>query len=332
MDHMHVGSLPPRQFIIHADANQAIGSGHVLRLIPIAEELIAMGNEVIFTGNISEISWISGLLQDIGISKFYSIQDFHFSHASQTLIFDSYTLQPDDKFLDLVNWESVISIVDNNSPKYHAHLYINPYPFTNWEPPAENKKSRVLSGLDYVLLRKSLRHIKELSYLSKNLVPRLLVSGGGVDKYNFCNEFAQVLREIELPFKATIFTSNQSDKVLDSRISYELIGKNFDDFIFGTDVFFTTAGLTSWELMANGGVVGVVSSVDNQNENYTNITKNNLGIGVGKRNNKGDWAFDVKAVRKLIADSEHRLSFSLRTKKLIPVHGTKNTVSAILEV
>ena len=332
MERIHEESLPPRQFIIHADANEIIGSGHILRLVPIAEELIALGFDVIFVGTISGISWVSELLKEIGISKFYAIEDFQFSSINQTLIFDSYTLNPNHEFLDSTNWKSVISIVDNNSPKYHAHLYINPYPFSNWVPPLERGGSQVLTGLNYVLLRNSLKRIKQIEYLPNSLVPRIVVSGGGVDKYDFCNEFAKILQNIDLPYKATIFASDRSNRILDPRIDYVFIGKDFEEHIFGTDIFFTTAGLTSWELMANGGVVGVAASVNNQLGNYKNIVQSNFGVGVGERDANGNWHFDKAIIRRLISDLEYRMSFFKKTKEVISFHGAKNVVSAILEV
>ena len=332
MERIHDRSLPPRQFIIHADANEIIGSGHILRMVPIVEELLVLGFDVIFVGTISGISWVSELLKEIGVSKFYAIEDFQFSHLNQTLIFDSYTLKPDHEFLDSKNWKSIVSIVDNNSPKYHAHLYINPYPFSKWVPPLEYGSSTVLAGLNYVLLRNSLKRIKQSEYLPNSLVPRIVVSGGGVDKYDFCEEFSRILQNIDLPYKATIFASDQSNKILDPRISYELIGKNFEEHIFGTDIFFTTAGLTSWELMANGGVVGVAASVNNQLENYKNIVQCNFGVGIGERDANGNWHFDKAVICRLISDLEFRMSFFKKTKEVISVHGTENVVAAILEV
>jgi spore coat polysaccharide biosynthesis predicted glycosyltransferase SpsG len=325
-------SLLPRQFIIHADANQIIGSGHVLRLVPIAEELLAQGFDVIFVGNISGNSWVQKLLEEIGVSKFYTIKDFHFSHLHQTLIFDSYSLNPDHEFLDSKNWDLIISIIDNNSPKYQAHLYINPFPFSKWEPPLECENSPVLSGLNCILLRNSLRKIKQREYLPSSLVPRIVVSGGGVDNYNFCVEFTRILKSVDLPYNAIIFASDHSDKILDPRISYKLIGRDFEDSIFGTDIFFTTSGLTSWELMANGGVVGVAVSVANQLENYKNIVNNCLGVGIGERDEKGDWHFDEALIFRLIVDIDFRMSFFKKTQEMISTHGAKNVIAAILEI
>jgi spore coat polysaccharide biosynthesis predicted glycosyltransferase SpsG len=317
---------------MHADANQIIGSGHVLRLVPIAEELKAQGFDVVFVGNISGISWVQTLLEEIGISEFFTIEDFHFSHLHQTLIFDSYSLDPNHEFLDSNNWDLIISIVDNNSPKYEAHLYINPFPFSNWEPPIVCENSKVLSGLDYILLRNSLRIIKQREYLPSNLVPRIVVSGGGVDNYNFCVEFTRILRGIESPYNAIIFASDHSEKILDPRISYKLIGRDFEEYVFGTDIFFTTSGLTSWELMANGGVVGVAVSVVNQLENYKNIVKSGLGVGIGERDEEGAWNFNEALILRLIVDIEFRMSFFQKTQKMIRTHGAKNVISAILEI
>lgn len=324
-------SLPPRQFILHADANQIIGTGHVLRLVPIAEELLAVGFDVIFVGDISEISWIQKLLQEIGVSEFYAINDFRLSSLNQTLIFDSYTLNPDHPFLYLTNWDFVISIVDSNSPKYHADLYINPYPFSNWEPPLEHGDNAILAGLNFVLLRDSLRRVKQLPYLPNTPIPRIIVSGGGVDNYNFCNEFTRILKNITLPYKATVFASDYSDKLLDPRIDYEPIGRNFDNSVYGTDIFFITSGLTSWELMANGGVVGVAVSVSNQLENYKNIVEKCLGVGIGERDDKGKWHFNEELIFKMIFDIDFRMSFYKRTKEMISIHGTQNVIAAILE-
>ena len=84
--------------------------------------------------------------------------------------------------------------------------------------------------------------------------------------------------------------------------------------------------------MANGGVVGVAVSVVNQLENYKNIVKSGLGVGIGERDEEGAWNFNEALILRLIVDIEFRMSFFQKTQKMIRTHGAKNVISAILEI
>ena len=75
------------RYVLRADASQSIGAGHVMRSFAIAEELIAVGKEVIFVGRISDLSWVEERIASLGFSQVYSeTSDFKSNPKSDVLV------------------------------------------------------------------------------------------------------------------------------------------------------------------------------------------------------------------------------------------------------
>ena len=85
------------RYVLRADASQAIGSGHVMRLSAIAEELIARGEEVIFVGSISNLPWVEDRIAELGFSEICENEkEFTPKSDSDVLILDSYQIPIND--------------------------------------------------------------------------------------------------------------------------------------------------------------------------------------------------------------------------------------------
>ena len=136
---------------MRADSSLKIGSGHVMRLSAIAEELIMRGEIVVYIGQIAELPWLSRRIQTLGFSQILqSPNEYLPDPVSDVLILDSYTLPVDDEFIKPSNWRRVITISDELTPPYSASLVIHPAISEKWVP---NKNVKFLAGPKYIPFR-----------------------------------------------------------------------------------------------------------------------------------------------------------------------------------
>ena len=319
------------RFVIRADASVKIGAGHVMRCCAIAEELIYRGQKVVFVGETKSLPWVQDKVSALGFSQISSDTEyFHSDPKSDVLILDSYEVDPDDSFIRTENWRRVVAIVDDATPQVHADLYIHPGPGTAWIPPSSEKEVRFLSGIEYIPIRKTVRSSRHES--ASNAELKILVIGGGSDFFDFCGAIGSALHMFAEQFSATFFVDPSTTLPPDTRFTSVTIGAKLEDFLEGTDLVFTTAGTSSWELLSCGFPIGLACAVDNQVANYQYQTEALLAMGIGLRNDRGKWELDRKAIHALVANSKIREVLSKKASHVVDGKGCARIAHEILRL
>lgn len=81
-----------------------IGTGHVMRLLAIAEELIERGQEVIFIGDITVEEWLRTSVENFGFSETYqSEESFQPKNESDILVCGLFILLPSNNLIKKKN-------------------------------------------------------------------------------------------------------------------------------------------------------------------------------------------------------------------------------------
>jgi spore coat polysaccharide biosynthesis predicted glycosyltransferase SpsG len=309
------------RFVIRADASAKIGAGHVMRCCAIAEELIDRGQNVVFVGETKSLPWVQERVRALGFSEIYSDTEYFRSDPkSDVLILDSYEVDPGDSFISAANWRRVVAIVDDATPQVHADLYIHPGSGTTWLPPSPGKGVRLLSGIEYIPIRKSIRSSRHES--ASNAELKILVIGGGSDFFDFCGAIGSALHMLAEQFSAIFFVDPSTTLPPDTRFTSVTIGAKLEDFLKGTDLVFTTAGTSSWELLSCGLPLGLACAVDNQVANYRYQTQAHLALGIGLRTDNDRWELDSKAIHKLVTDQECRKGLSAKARHVVDGNGS----------
>ena len=291
------------RFVFRADAYANSGAGHVMRTSALAEELIANNYDVVFIGNSSEIPWVEEYVSTLGFSQILDKSDmFTPNPKSDVLILDSYTLLPIDAFIAPNNWFKIIAFVDESSPPYLADLYIDATLKSKWTHPETSEKIRILEGIEYIQIRKSLRQISMKSKINIKLGTKILVVGGGSDPFNFVGELYKILSLLSLDFQATLITLDTKLSVIPEKFSLALPGSGMMELLEDADLVFSTAGTSSWEFIYLGLPLGIASAIENQNINYEYQTETGLAVGIGFRGVNKEWIFDASAIYNLISN------------------------------
>jgi len=272
-----------------------------MRSCVIAEELICRGHEVIFIGNTSEIPWINEYVNGLGFSQiFQAAAGFVSNPNSDVLILDSYEIDSSTTFIQPVNWHKVVVLVDDETPQYSAKLYIHPGPGTRWKPPDAKTEFQFISGIEYLLIRKSIRELAPASSIGKIRDLNILIVGGGSDPTNFCKSLIEKLSLIPFDFEACVIAKELNIASIDERFRILNFGIEIEDLLKRADLVLTTAGTTSWEVLSVGITTGVACAMNNQRPNYIFQTSNAMAIGIGEFSSKGIWYFDQSALEILI--------------------------------
>jgi len=314
------------RYVFRADASKAIGSGHVMRSSAIAEELIALGEEVVFVGQIKNLTWVTDRIEAIGFTEIHQIQtNFIPQEDSDVLILDSYTISKDDPFIAPINWFRIVVIADELTPDYRCSLKMHPGLNPDWE---SDSTTPILAGPRYIPFRKSLVNYKMQTH-SDNKVLNIAVVAGGSDPYNLVTEIAKILHAFTHDFKVLLFSNLNTEEIRDSRFRYIEIGPELDELTQNTDLILTTASTSSFEFIARGFCVGVACAVENQQQTYDSLGKLGAAAQIGFRKSSNKWLIDHLEIRNLVESSAYRSEIISNSTGLIDFSGANRIAEAI---
>lgn len=312
------------RFVFRADASKKIGTGHTQRALGLIQELKDLGYEVIFVGDTSEVTWVTLQLKSLGFSNIFSTeQDFISNPQTDILILDTYTVPVNSEFINKLNWLLVVVIHDLNTPEYNADLIIHPGVSENI---VVKKSAKLLSGPEYVLLRKSIKRLRVESK-SSNLV--ITVVGGGVDISGFASEMSKHLKLIPGAFKVNFFSDDAPSIESDLRFQTFEFSEKLDEIGNQSDLVFCTSSSTSLEFIARGCAVGIVCGSFNQQQYYEILPKLGVAKAIGVYQDD-KWALDLKVIQNLISSRSLREELSKKSLELIDFDGAKRVVNEIM--
>ena len=297
------------RFIIRADAYSKSGAGHVMRSSVIAEELINRGYEVFFVGNLDEIPWVREYIWNLGFKGILTPgEHFVTNQVSDTLILDSYEISIADPFIQPSNWKKILVLVDDTTPSYIGHIYIHPGPATSWTIPKTVSSGIFLVGLEYLLIRKSLRKLKNDYTSTSNQEMNILISSGGSDPYGFAKSLVEILSKSNSRFHAFVLAPDFAPPDDDARFEIIPMGKEYERLLRSLDFVFTTAGTSSWEYHYLGLPVALASAIQNQNRNYQYQIAQGMSWNLGYRDFDGSWHFDESLLKSVLSGTQQLIS------------------------
>jgi spore coat polysaccharide biosynthesis predicted glycosyltransferase SpsG len=297
-----------------------------MRSSAIAEEAINRGISCLFIGEITGIPWLSDRVQNLGFDQVLGIdKDFMPSSKSDVLILDSYSIPVDHEFIEIHDWLAVINIFDSSSPNYKSQLRIHPGIEKISEPAFFGK---TLSGPEYTPIRENIRKNK---FTAESGKLKITVIGGGTDIHGFVKTMAGLLKNLDLDFLVRLVTTSHIELEQDTRFEIIAPGQDVDSMFCDTDLAFTPAGTTSLEFLSSGCAVGIACAVDNQENNYTLLTKLGIARPIGVYANE-TWELESDEILALLSDSNLRNDLRKNATKFIDGNGAKRVVDAILDL
>jgi UDP-2,4-diacetamido-2,4,6-trideoxy-beta-L-altropyranose hydrolase len=263
---------PHRALLIRADANVAIGTGHVMRCLALAQAWQDVGGRAVFamaetTPSLSsrlrsesmEVATIE--CQPAGRGDARRVAEFAQEYGADWVVVDGYHFDNSYgrelksaglKFLVVddagFNGECIADFVLNSNADAAEFMY-----------PECKPQTRLLLGTRYVLLRREFEKWREWKRETDSRAKNLLVTMGGSDPDNLTAFVIQALEQVKTEgLQATVIAGGSNphlgilrEEVLRMRTSLRLQDSvsNMPDLMAQADMAIIAGGGTLWELM-----------------------------------------------------------------------------------
>ena len=313
------------KFVFRADASASKGVGHVMRLLPLAQEIIKRGHTAYFVGEISEVAWLSEKIELIGFEGVLdSPGDFIFSPRHDVLVLDSYMIALDENFVQKKLWKYMVVVADELTPHYEADLVIHPGVGGKW---VESWSQTVLHGFDYVLIRDSLLNLGKKS--SEIVRPTFIVLPGGTDAFGVSGLIVMALATLDLDFECYV-PETAISQISDSRFKGFPLGNSMEKLLSLCTGVFATASTVSLEMIALRIPLAILSLTDNQNDYYDSLTGKGLAAPLGKFKTNATLTINSDVLEQFVKSNLKDFAEAQSSKPLIDGLGAQRVTSEIL--
>lgn len=313
-----------KRYVFRADASHEVGAGHVMRVSAIAEELLNRGLRVSLVGEISEIEWLEKRVESMchGL-RFVNEEIFISNPSSDVIIIDSYNIEINSAFLARENWLRTVALIEIETPKYLADLFIHCGTNLNIQNDYLIENSRFIGGVEYLPIRRSIREINfSLDKNRGSKLMQILVIGGGTDPFGFVRCVGEFLNKTDLEFRATLVSDSPTIlDSLDSRFEKKDIGNELEMELLNADLVLTLAGTSSWDFLSCGMPIGVAIGAENQRDNFEFQKIHEIAAEIGSFSKIGKFHFNLENMLKLIENFEFRQNLSIRASKTVDKFG-----------
>ncbi|MFZ1132844.1 MAG: UDP-2,4-diacetamido-2,4,6-trideoxy-beta-L-altropyranose hydrolase [Terriglobales bacterium] len=289
--------MKPGVLLIRADASLALGTGHVMRCLALAQAWIDAGGSV----NLAVAELPDGLLprvnaERISLSRVDAIPGS--SADAQEIIAQARRLKADwlvidgDRFgsdyLALIRAAGFrVLLIDDfaNRESFPADLIVNPDLDENIEYRKRGATAPVLTGSRYILLRREFRQ-QTVKKETRECGNRILVTLGGSDPENLAPRMASALRqcrelEVTVIAGAGFDRSNDLGKLKASNLRVVFNPPNMAEFMKDSDQAIIVAGGTVWELLSMGCAVLSYSRNDVQGRIIRVLSERGVVVDMG---------------------------------------------------
>ena len=315
-------------FVFWAGASFNLGTGHIMRLVPIAEQLVSRGYAVSFLTDQVEVPWIRNKLVALGPQVSLISGDYIPNPVEDVLLIDSYQLDSSDKFFNSSDWLVRVSIRDDNTPEYGFEITVAP----GFDESAviESSSRVIASGRDFFLFRDSIRAWRDNFAVNKEFLKRIIVSGGGTDPTNFGTS---IVKFLDSNFKGLdiLLFSNETDAEMHSNFLKVIeFGELFDEHVKDCYLAFCPSSTMSVELAAAGIPVGIGVAAPNQEGGHFRLTEKGLACPIGRYKPGEGWKFEKDRISQLLSKPEYRDNFSANALEFFNLDGATKTVDLVL--
>ncbi|MEV6968949.1 spore coat protein [Hamadaea sp. NPDC051192] len=333
---------------IRCDAGPTTGVGHLVRGIALAEELTSRGVGVVFLGDVGGVGWAERELRerdlpllpgpDTPADLVAAVRDLQLSG----LVVDSYTLDPSCAGAVRAFGVPVLAIVDGDTRGQEPDLFLD----QNLDAELADVPTSVprLAGLDYVLLRDSVRRLRpEQPKSAHEGRPKLLAFFGGTDAFGAAPVVIRLVLATGVPVDATVVAGSEQLRKELAQLTpgpgqeLRIIDPTdrLPEHIAAADVVVSASGTSTWELLCLGAAAAMVWVVDNQWLGYERVMARGLTAGIGLLADLADPASSaadaaVVTLRDLLSTPRVRTELSTRAMSVVDGRGRERVADAFL--
>jgi UDP-2,4-diacetamido-2,4,6-trideoxy-beta-L-altropyranose hydrolase len=339
--------------LIRADASVAIGTGHVMRCIALAQAWQDAGGRPVFA-MADAIPAVQDDLRDRGyetvsLAVIPGMQDdikqtvlCASEQQAEWVVLDGYQFHSDFQQVLKASGLRVLFLDDNgHAESYSADIVLNQNVHAA-DSLYERRQhyTRLLVGTEYSLLRREFTAWRDWKREIPELACKMLVTFGGSDPGNFTRAAMEAIRRIDIPGVDTVVVLGAANP---HRLSLEGISaksggslrlqqhvSDMASLMASSDVAVSAAGTTCLEMCFLGLPSIVISVAENQLNSGCELQRRGCAIHIDGTRNVLLQGLAAR-VKQLISDRPERQRLSHNARMLIDGKGATRVVSAMRE-
>lgn len=329
--------------LIRADANEKIGTGHVMRCLSIAREFVVSGHKVLFVtadhkgDRLISTAGFNSICMDSTWSEMEQepILDILFTYHPNLLIVDSYFVT--EKYFEALSRITRVAYIDDlNTTTWDVDYLINYNIYGDVLDYSSYLSTRtiLLLGPAYVPLR------PEFQSISKHIikpVSDVMISAGGSDPEGITERLMITLcpQWTDIRFHFIVGTLNPRIGNIKALVTNNIIlhidEKDMAGLMQICDIAISAAGTTLYELCAMGIPTIMYTLADNQIFAAKEFEGQGIMCNAGDCRNDEEFAERMGNIfGKLICDKSLRMDLSMKMQKLVDGRGAERIVKELL--
>lgn len=282
-----------KKIYFRADAGAAIGYGHFIRTLALADMLKADFSCTFFTchptayqiGEMEKVCPYVALQEETHFGDFLSRL-----HGDEIVVLDNYFFTTDYQRAIKDKGCRLVCVDDMHDKHYVADVVIN-HGQTNSALFDVEPYTRLCLGFDWALLRKPFWEAANRRRVSADGMGRVVICFGGSDIHNVTGYFVNQVLRLPAVTSVTAVVGDayryHSSCVDDSRLAYRsrLTAQEMADLFCDSDWVICSASSVCIEALACGAKVAAGWYVDNQKGFYMNMKEMNAIVPIGNLRN-----------------------------------------------
>lgn len=289
---------PP--LVIRADGNARMGTGHVMRMLALAQAYRRRGGRVVFLAAdipdalvrvleghqvaVNRVPAAPGSEDDARLAARQAAEE-----EAGWVVLDGYHFGPDyQAWLQSRGFKVLVMDDMAHLPSYHGHIIVN----QNLHAPLcrypVNNGTRLLLGPDYVLLREEFRRRRAQRRAVGLEARRVLVTMGGGDSGNFTATVIRALKKSRLALEITAVVGPANPhrsalQALANGTGTRIITSppSMADLMAWADLAISAGGSTVWELAFMGLPALLVTTAGNQAGIVDACARTGMAVNLG---------------------------------------------------
>lgn len=330
--------------LIRADANENIGSGHVMRCLSIANALVRKEEKVLF---ITADHKADKLIKQRGFERIclesdWSVMDQEIPvlrgiierYKPSLLLIDSYYVT-EYYFIELGRLIKTAYIDDLNEKCWSVNYLINYNIYSTCLDYSKYNRSKteLILGTENAPLRDEFRRIEQ--HAIKNTIEEILVSAGGSDPEKITERLIENVcpKWPAIRFHFVVGSLNPRingiKKLKKNNIVLHINEKNMSALMKNCDVAIAAAGSTLYELCACGVPTLTYTLADNQLAAAKEFNRRGIMINAGDCRGNERFASGLNEILEIL-DKEKRLRLSINMQTLVDGCGADRIAEKLL--
>jgi len=333
--------------LVRTDASVAIGTGHVMRCLALAQAWQQAGGNVIFamaeaTPSLEARLRISRIkVMRVSVTPGSAEDAAHTSAAARDeradwVVVDGY--QFDSAYQAALRAEGLkVLFIDDNgeAAPYSADLILNQNVHAS-EAMYRNREKhvRLLLGSRYILLRREFRFWRSRTFEIAPRARRVLITMGGSDPDNVTEQFLRMLLpEPDLELTVVVGGSNPHLAGLEQLVEHAdrsiRLLKDVSDMpalMVWADLAIAGAGTTSWEMCMMGLPAALCVLAPNQEKIASELARLGAAVDLGYTN-RVPVARTEATLRDLLRSQSKRSAMSQRGREIVDGRGTERVLA-----